>query len=219
MPRATKQFIAIILTVAILAIAWWGSYAPMRKAEIFIATLQNLQATPASSLQDLETRLAAPLDYPAPIGQEELVRNMANNILNFVQHSTDASTTAQLIGFMHGYYDPIIAEGKGMSFSQDLYLLGAIHETAFVQTHDPKYLAAAQQYFEQGVAVGPDRPQSLYGLFDVYRFEGNVASATAVGAKILTLWPDDQAIKQGLATFMAQTASSTASHGTAPQSK
>jgi hypothetical protein len=204
MSRNAKQFIAVILTVAILVVAWWGSYAPMRKAEIFISTLQNLQATPASSLQDLETRLAVPLDYSSPIGQEELVRNMANNILSFVQHSTDATTTAQLIGFMHHYYDPITDQGKGMSFSQDLYLLGAIHETAFAQTHDPQYLLAAQKYFEKGVEIGPDRPQSLYGLFDVYRFEGNVASATAIGDKILSLWPTDQNIAPSLSQLQAQ---------------
>jgi hypothetical protein len=205
MSRPTKQMIAVILTAAILAVAWWGSYAPMRKAELFIATLQSLQTTPASSLQDLETRLSAPLDYSSPVGQEELVRNMANNVLSFVQHSTDATTTSQLVNFLHHYYDPIIAQGKGMSFNQDLYLLGAIHETAFVQTRNPQYLFAAQQYYEAGLTLGPDRPQALYGIFDVYRFEGNVASATAVGEKILTLWPTDQNISQALAKLSAPT--------------
>jgi hypothetical protein len=206
MSRNTKQMTAVVLIAAILAVAWWGSYAPMRKAQIFIATLQGLQTTPANSLQDLETRIAVPLDYPSPIGQEELVRNMANNILSFVQHSTDATTTAQLIGFMRHYYDPIIAAGKGMSFNQDLYLLGAINETAFVQTHDPQYVLAAQQYYEESLSLGPDRPQALYGIFDIYRFEGNVASATAVSDKILALWPADQNVKQGLAQFVAQAA-------------
>ena len=53
-----------------------------------------------------------------------------------------------------------------MSFGQDLYLMGAINETAYAHTGNPAYLAAAQKYYEEGVALGPNRPQSLYGLFD-----------------------------------------------------
>ncbi len=204
MSRTTKQIIAVVLTVAILAIMWWGSYAPMRKAEMFISTLQGLQSTPASSLQDLENRLSAPLDAPSPIGQEELVRNMANNILSFVQRSNDASTTADLIAFLHGYYDPILTSGKGMSFGQDLYLMGATEEAAFVRTGNPQYLMDAQKYYETAVQLGPNRPQALYGLFDVYRFEGNVQGAVSIAQKITTLWPTDTNIQQGLAAFMAQ---------------
>ncbi len=204
MSNPAKQIIAIVVAVAILAIAWWGSYAPMRKSEEFISVLQDLQARPATTLQDLEGRLSGPLDDPSPIGQEELVRNMANNILSFVQNSNDATTTAQLLGFLHHYFDPILEQHKGMSFGQDLYIMGAIEESAFVKTGNPQYLADAQKYYEEGVALGPNRPQSLYGLFDVYRFEGNVASATAVAQKVLAQWPDDTRVQQGLQQFQAQ---------------
>lgn len=204
MSRTAKQLTAIVVSVLILVIAWWGSYAPMRKSEIFISTLQGFQAEPATSLQDLETRLAAPLDYSSPIGQEELVRNVANNILSFVQQSSDATTTGALIGFLRSYYDPILVKGRGMSFGQDVYLMGAIEETAFTRTQDPQYLVAAQQYYEEAVALGPNRPQALYGLFDVYRFEDNVASTTAVADKILSQWPTDTSTAQALQQFLAQ---------------
>ena len=87
---------------------------PMRKAQMFIATLQGLQtqAGAATSLQDLESKLSVPLDYPSPIGQEELVRNMANSVLSFVQQGSNASSTAALISYLNSYYDPILA-GKG----------------------------------------------------------------------------------------------------------
>ena len=115
-------------------------------------------------MQDLESKLSVPLDYPSPIGQEELVRNMANSVLSFVQQGGDATSTAALIGFLNSYYDPILNSGKGMSFGQDLYLEGAINEVAFATTGDPTYLAAAQKWYQEGVALGPNRPQALYGL-------------------------------------------------------
>ena len=191
MSTTTKQVIAVVVSILVAGVAVYGSYFPMRKAEIFIATLQGLQAQPVSSLNELESRLAVPLDYTSPIGQEELVRNTANNILGFISQGADPTSTAVLVSFLNSYYAPIIARGKGMSFGQDLYLMGAINETAYAHTGNPAYLAAAQKYYEEGVAFGPNRPQALYGLFDVYHAEGNVASSTAIGERILSNWPTD----------------------------
>jgi hypothetical protein len=129
-------------------------------------------------------------------------------VLGFVQQSADATTTASIMSFLGKYYDPITARGKGMSFGQDLYLLGAINEMAFVRTGDRSYLQASQQYYEEGERLGPNRPQSLYGLFDVYRAEDNAAEVTTIGEKILANWPTDRNIAQSLQAFLA-TASTT----------
>ena len=201
--RTYQRVVAIIIVAAIFGIAIWGSYMPMRKAQMFITTLQALQ-TPqgqATSLTDLENKLSVPLNYPSPIGQEELVRNMANSVLSFVQQGGNATDTAALIGYLNSYYDPILNAGKGMSFGQDLYLEGAINEIAFAQTGNPTYLAAAQKWYSEGVALGPNRPQSLYGLFDVYRAENNVSGTLAVGTTILKNWPTDMRVQQAMALF------------------
>lgn len=202
MSRISKQIIAIALSVAILSIAYFGSYLPLRKAQIFIATLQGLQTTPPTSLQNLETRLSVPLDYASPIGQEELVRNTANSVLNFVQQSPDATSTNALVDYLMSYYNPILTQHSGMSFGQDLYLVGAVNEIAFAHTGQTNFLSAAQQYYEEGETLGPNRPQPLYGLFDIYRAEGNIASTTAIANKILANWPTDTNVKQALAAFI-----------------
>jgi hypothetical protein len=207
MAKTTKQIIAVALSIFILGIAVYGSYLPMRKAEIYITTLQSLQSSPVSSLDELTSRIAVPLDYPSPIGQEELVRNISNNILGFISQGADPTSTAVLMSFLDGYYEPIMARGKGMSFGQDLYLMGALNEMAYVHTGDPTYIMDSQKYYEEGEAFGPNRPQPLYGLFDVYRAEGNVASTTAVAEKIMSNWPTDTSIGQSLQTFLEKASS------------
>jgi hypothetical protein len=209
MQSTTKQIIAAIVTIFLLFVAVYGSYMPMRKAETFISTLQGLQVTPPTSLNDLETRVSVPLDYPSPIGQEELVRNLANSVLGFVQNNPEPSSTAGLINFLGTYYNPIISRGKGMSFGQDLYILGVINEIAFTKTGDPTYLAAAKQYYSEGNALGPNRPQSLYGLFDVYRFAGDASDAETTAQRILTNWPSDTSVQQALAQILAASHSAT----------
>ena len=202
MNATSKKIIAIAVAVAVLSISYYGSYLPLRKAQMFIATLQGLQVTPPTSLNDLETRLSIPLDSPSPIGQEELVRNTANSVLNFVQQSPDATSTDELVSFMMKYYDPILSRGKGMSFGQDLYLVGAVNEIAFARTGQADFLSAAQQAYEEGEQLGPNRPQALYGLFDVYRAEDDASDTVAIANKILTNWPSDMTIQQALAQFM-----------------
>jgi hypothetical protein len=204
MQRTTKQIIAAVVTILVLFVAVCGSYLPMRKAEMYIGALQSLQTQPVTSLQDLENRVSPALDAPSPIGQEELVRNFANSVLGFIQNNQDATNTMAILGFLHGYYDPILAPGKGMSFGQDLYLMGAIHEIAFVKTGNQQYLALSKQYYEEANTLGPNRPQALYGLFDVYRFMNDMPDAVSTAQKILTNWPTDQSIKQGLAAFEMQ---------------
>ena len=203
--RTYQRVTAVIIVAAILGIAIYGSYLPMRKAQMFIATLQGLQTQQgqATSLQDLENKLSAPLNEPSPIGQEELVRNMANSILSFVQQSQDASSTAALIGFLNGYYDPILNSGKGMSFGQDVYLEGAINEIAFAETGSQTYLAAATKWYQEANQLGPNRPQALYGLFDVYRAANNTADTIATGQHILANWPSDIRIQQALQQYAA----------------
>lgn len=209
--RTYHQVAAVIIVAIILGISVYGSYLPMRKAQMFIATLQALQtqAGAATSLQDLENKLAAPLDYPAPIGQEELVRNMANSVLSFIQQGADPSSTSALIGFLGKYYSPILDSGRGMSFGQDLYLEGAINEIAFAASGDKSYLATAQKWYEEGVRLGPNRPQSLYGLFDIYRAEGDVSNTVKTGTTILHNWPSDTRIEGAMAQFLSSSTPAT----------
>lgn len=208
MNRTSKEIIAVVASLFLVFVAWYGSYLPMRKAEIYISTLQGIQTNPVATLGDLEKRISVPLGYLSPIGQEELVRNMANSVLGFVQQSQDATSTAELIRFMTSYFEPILVRGKGMSFGQDVYLMGAINEMAYTKTGNINYLENAKKYYLEGESLGPDRPQVLYGLFDVYRMGGDTANAEAIGNKILTNWPTDQTVQQGMAQLLDQGISS-----------
>ena len=171
---------------------------------MFIATLQSLQSNPATSLSNLESRISVPLSYPSPVGQEELVRNTANSVLAFVQQGADASSTAELMSYLGSYYNPILDRGRGMSFGQDVYLEGAINEIAFATTGDKSYLATAKQWYEEAHQLGPNRPQPLYGLFDVYRASNNRTDTIAIAQQIIVNWPSDARIQMALTQFEAQ---------------
>ncbi|MEK9180169.1 MAG: hypothetical protein AAB897_02045 [Patescibacteria group bacterium] len=193
----------IFLVIAVLA-AWliyYGSYLPMRKSQVFIDAMRSARAE-ASSFQDLAARLSVPLDAPSPVGQEELVRNTANIMLNLVSSNSDPALIAAVMAFIEERYEPIITRETGTSFGQNVYIMGAINEVAFIKTQDTKYYERSKFYFEKALELGPKRPQPLYGLFDVYRIGGDVENAKRIASQILSQWPDDAKVQAGLAEFL-----------------
>ncbi|OGZ53144.1 MAG: hypothetical protein A3B25_03340 [Candidatus Ryanbacteria bacterium RIFCSPLOWO2_01_FULL_48_26] len=207
MNRSSKIVYASIGTLLVLSVAIYGNFLPLRKSQILIYALRNLNES--KSLEEFKNNLAVPLGFPSPIGQEETVRNVANIVVNVVQQTDKPEDISYAINFIEGYYKPIIDRGVGMSFEQNIYILGTLNELAFMKTKEVKYLSAAHDYFEQGLLLGPKRPQFLYGMFDVYRIEGNIAGVQAVAQQILAQWPRDERVKSAFADFMKKVSSST----------
>ncbi len=206
-----KKIIGILISAFLLCIAYIGNLRPLVKSQTFIDTLRNLNS--ARSLSEFEKKVSVPLDYWSPIGQEELVRNIANIVLGSVQQNSDQKSIGEMVDYIESYYKPIVDRGRGMSFEQNLYILGAINEVAYTKTNEVKYLQEAYEYYSQGLALGPERPQFLFGLFDVYRMEGDVKDTISTAQEIMNLWPSDTRTPQALDQYLAQIRSQASSSG------
>ncbi len=182
------------MSFAIAALAVYGSYLPMRKSKAFIEALNALPN--ADSVSKLEEIFSVPLDLPSPIGQEEIIRNIANTVMMYVDENP--AVADDIIRYIRSYFDSIIARGKGMSFTQDVFLLGTIHEVALQRTQDAKYFPQMKEYYLEGNRLSPRRPQFLYRLFSTYQLEGNIAEAKKIGIQVLNQWPDDSAMRDAL---------------------
>lgn len=197
---SVKKAIALIATVTLLYVAYIGSYLPMRKSQAYIATLRNMGNI--RSIDEFKSAFQAVFDIRSPIGQEELVRNMASTVVSIISNpQVNPAIVEPLVQFTEDSFRPIIASDRGMSFSQNLYVLANIHQAAFLRTNDARHLAAARIYYEWGEKRGPERPQFLYGLLDIYRMQGDADSVKRVSDKILSLWPDDDSVREAVAQF------------------
>jgi hypothetical protein len=196
-----RKTIGIILATTLVVFAYLCSFLPLTKSTALIRSMRAAEAffaegklTPAV-FEDIMSR---PLLAPSPIGQEEAVRQVTGMILDMIRQINNPGDVERLINFAESFYTPIIERGRGMSFSQDLYVLGFAHQAAAIQTRDGRYLAFARKYFEEGLRRGPNRPQFLYGLFDVYRMQGDIRRAREIGEKIISLWPGDERVARML---------------------
>ncbi|MEK7188174.1 MAG: hypothetical protein AAB691_05015 [Patescibacteria group bacterium] len=202
--KMTRQIIALVGSAFLLWTIYFGSYLPLQKSKAFIITLQSMDQM--RSLDDVKRAFATPFDIPSPIGQEEVVRHFASVILSTIQRfePDQASTSVELVGLVKELFDPIITRQRGMSFDQNLYVLGSMHQVVALQTKDPQYLEKAEEYLTLGRQLAPHRPQFLYGLFDLYRLQGDNAKALEVANTIIQLWPMDDRVKAYLESQPAQ---------------
>ncbi|MBS3903231.1 MAG: tetratricopeptide repeat protein [Anaplasmataceae bacterium] len=193
-----KKAIALVAAAIAIASVYYGSYLPLQKSQAFINTLRNMDRM--TTLDEVIRNFDQVFSISSPIGQEELIRHFANIAAQTVQQhgAQNPDLTRQIVQYLEEEYEPIISRGRGMSFTQNLFLLGAVNHAAFIQTKDPAYLERAISLFEEGRELSPDRPQFLYQLFGAYQIAGQKEKAIEVGERIIELWPNDENIKKGL---------------------
>ena len=201
-----KQVIALVVSGVVLVSIYYGSYLPLQKSQAFIDTLRNMDRM--TSLEEVEASFSEVFAIPSPIGQEELVRHFNNIALQTAQQSggSNPALTENLVAYVGANYEPFLTQGRGMSVSQDIFLFGALNQTAFLQTKKPEYLEKSINLFELGRELGPNRPQFLYQLFDVYQIANEREKAIEVGEKILSNWPEDSRVKARLAELQKTSA-------------
>jgi hypothetical protein len=189
-----KKLAAYGAVIAIMFVAYYGNFLPLRKSQSFIYMNRSLGTV--RSWEQLQVIASESLDKRSPIGQEEIVRSFTNMMLGVLRsNGQNPALTAAVMEYLHRYYDPIINRGRGMSFQQNLYVLGLMNQIAYAQTKEAAYLNESERYFVTAVNLAPNRPQSLYGLLDVYRIKQDRQKMEEIGNRILSLWPQDENVK------------------------
>ncbi len=189
MNDAFKKTLSILIALFLLFVAYYGSYLPYQKSSSYIEALR--EGARIRDWQSFTEVFSVPLDTPSPVGQEELVRNLGNSVVNLLEQNKDPRLVAAAFQYLDRYYTRIIDSGRGMNFTQNLYILGVANELAYRNTREVSYLGAAQHYYEEGLRLSPTRPQFLYGLLGLYQQIGDTQKAKAIAEQIVRQWPGD----------------------------
>lgn len=208
MHDVVKKIVAGAAVLVLGYVAYYGTYLPLQKSEVFIATVRGMGTV--RSVEEFANRFSVPLGIPSPVGHEELVRNMATEIVGLVgSGGTTPEVKEALTKFVARSFAPMVAYGKGMSFGQDLYILGTLHRMVFQSTNKREYLDAAEQYFLKAFELGPRRPQPLYALLDVYLVKQDAGRVQKLAEQIHAQWPSDTRAISILDAIKGMSASST----------
>lgn len=199
MPESTKKLIALLVTIFALALLYTSAYLPYTKSSLYIIAMQS--AGGAKTLEDFLKPYDTAFNFWSPVGQPEMIRFFANNVLGFL---TDQKQTlpeplaTALVNYTVDRIDADTLGNKGLNYSQ-LVLL----EASILSSYGEKYnktdaLQKAEDLYKEGENLSPRRPQFLYGLFSLYTYENKPDEAKPIGEEILKYWPTDQGVSDVL---------------------
>jgi tetratricopeptide (TPR) repeat protein len=198
MSQTLKTTAALILSVFVLFMVYWGVYLPFRKAQLLVIAMKDFRTS--KTIGDFENIFSRVLDFYSPTGQEESIKQFGLIVIElFKQKDLPRSVVEELLGFSQKYLDSLIKFNSGGYSSQNLLILGEFYQIFGARFNDSVYLEKAIEYFKKGLELSPQRPQFLYKLFNTYLIGlKDFSSAREIGEEILKYWPSDREVVEAL---------------------
>lgn len=194
MNKEYRIIIAVIASGGIIYAAYYGSYMPLKKSKLYINTFDQMQAV--RSLNEFKAVYDPVINYPSPVGQDEIMANYLNMVAQTMGRIEDEKTLRALMEYVEPQMRPILEKGTGLNFSQNLYNIGTVYKVAGIKLNDEKYYTEAIRVFELGMEASPRRPLFLYGMFELYYAKRDAKKTKEIGEIILKYYPQEQKIKE-----------------------
>lgn len=192
-----KNIIIIIVIVIVLLGIYYGSFLPLKKAQLYINAQIGLN-NGIRSLDDFNNLFDPALDFYSPVGQDEIVTGYLRILMDLVGQQSDKKVIDVLVKQAETRMAPILEKEKGFNFSQSIYNLAAIYSIAAVKFNDDTYYQKGVEMFRLGLKHSPNRKMFLYGLFGLYQFKGDENGMNEIGEIILKYWPETKGINNNI---------------------
>lgn len=187
----TKQTIIYIsvpvgIILAVLSIIF-GGIMPIQKSSLYISGLE--QVPNMHSTQEFKDTFKPALDYPSPIGQEEVAKYLESDILGIISNNANEAVDRDLVTFIEPY--------AMQDNTRHLIAMGEMYGTLWSKFHKESDYQTSVSYYMKAYAIGPKLPPVLYSLLSLYRAHGDAANFEKTGQEILGYW-DDPSVKAAL---------------------
>lgn len=188
MTKQTAIYIAVPVGVilAILSIIF-GGIMPIQKSSLYISGLQQVPGM--RSTEEFRETFGKALNYPSPIGQEEVVKYLESDILGIISQNNNEAVDRDLVNFI----EPHVFKDN----TRHLIAMGEMYGTIWSRFHKEDDYKKALDYYLKGYAIAPKLPPLLYSMFNLYRAHGDATNMNKIGQQILGYW-DDPSVKSAL---------------------
>lgn len=164
----------------------YGSLLPYLKAESYLVALSNLPRI--RSMQEFAQNFDTMFNFYSPVGDEEVTKFLANDIVNLVNQSQQPESVSR---DLTAYIEPRLQKDN----SRQLLTGAQLHTILWMRYHTKEDFSKAEWYYKQILSFGPNFPPALYGLLDLYERAGDKENVRKVGNTALSYWPDDATVK------------------------
>ncbi len=181
-----EQIIIVVLIFLTLLGLYFGSYLPFVKGQKYIFFANSIGSI--KTLEQFKVLTNDLLSFHSPVGQEESVRFLSQDILNLMSvQNQPEEVVRDLAG---------IIEGNILKDNVRHLLNGAsAYSVLWNRYKKPEDFLKIEDYMQKTLAIGPNLPPALYPLFDLYRIQGNQEKMREIGEIILKNWPEDEKIR------------------------
>lgn len=190
MSDVLKNLIIVLLIIAACLSIYFGAYLPFTKSQRYIVAIRTLPSL--KSLADFEKNFDAAINYYSPVGDEEMMKFLSNDISSIIadQKQTEAVSRALV-----EYIEPHMFKNE----TRHLLTLGRMYSVLWQKfgRKDADYIRA-EEYYLKAYSIGPKLPPVLYSLFDLYKLKGDNKKLKNIASEILRYWPDDEDVKEFL---------------------
>ncbi len=182
-----KKIILVFLIAAALALAYTSAYLPFAKASKYINAVQAGQNI--HSIDEFKQVFDSVFNFYSPIGNEEVVKFLSNDILTLISQSQATENISRII---IEYIEPRLIANNVRHM-----LTGARAYETFWRRYGGKEedYKAAISYYERAYAIGPKLPPVLYGMLGLYYAHHDLDKAKNIAGEILKYWPNDDRVK------------------------
>ena len=186
-----KQSIKIIICVigilgAVLSIVF-GSYLPLVKSRLFIASLNS--ASSIKTINDFKKNFDKPFNFYSPVGDEETAKFLSSDILKSISQKEQSEEASRILV---DYMEPYLFKNN----VRHLIILGQMYSVLWQKSGKEEDFKKAEEYYLKAMEIGPKLPPVLYGLLDIERAGGNNEKIKEISKIILQYWPEDERVKQ-----------------------
>lgn len=175
---------------------YYGSYLPLRKSQMHINAVLNLQGGKVRTLENFNDLFNPVLDFYSPVGQDEITQHYLGILTNIINQQSDKAAIDILASQAENRMTPILEKGRGFNFNQNLYTLGLIYKIVALKFKDEGYYQKSVSIFWEGLKYSPNRLIFLEGLFNLYAAHGYNDKASEMGKIILEYYPNEERIKE-----------------------
>jgi tetratricopeptide (TPR) repeat protein len=171
------------IILAVLSIIF-GGIMPIQKSSLYISGLQ--QVPNMRSTQEFREAFGKALNYPSPVGQEEVTKYLESDILGIVSQNNNEAVARDLVAFVEPY--------AMQDNTRHLIAMGEMYGTLWNKFHKEDDYKKALDYYTKAYGIAPKLPPILYSMLSLYRAHGDAANMQKIGQQILGYW-DDPSVK------------------------
>lgn len=180
-----EKILASVIIILASYFLIWGAVLPWNMAGNYIDALRSARQEKIS-LDGFVDLFSGVLNYPSPVGQEEVVKFLSGDLKGMVANQEEPVARA-----LADFIDPYLFKTD----VRHLLTRAEINYTLWKRFNKQEdFIKTAEAYQEAG-KIGTFLPQPLYGLYNIFLEGGQKDLAQRTGKEILRLWPTETRIK------------------------